>query len=57
MANTEFETRTSIANWVNVAALVFSLFLLASFAILPVKWTHRHYLGVCLTIAVVFMEV
>jgi hypothetical protein len=36
--------------------LVFSIFLLASFAILPVKWTHRHYLGVCLTIAIVFME-
>jgi hypothetical protein len=52
-----FESRTQIANRVNVGALVASLFLLASFAILPVKWTHRHYLGVCLTIAIVFMEV
>lgn len=52
-----FESRTEIANWVNVVALVASIFLLASFAILDVKWTHRHYLSVCLTISVVAIEV
>jgi hypothetical protein len=52
-----FQKRTEIANWVNVAALVVTFFLLVSFVVLPVKWTHRHYLSVCLTIGVMFIEV
>jgi hypothetical protein len=40
-----------------VASMVCSAFLLLSFAFLPVSKTHRHYLSICLTIAVVFMEV
>lgn len=52
-----FQTRTEIANWVNVAALAVTFFLLVSFIVLPVKWTHRHYLSVCLTIGVMFIEV
>jgi hypothetical protein len=52
-----FEQRTEIANWVNVAAITASTFLLLSFAILDTKWTHRHYLSICLTVSVVFMEV
>ncbi|KAJ9615864.1 hypothetical protein H2200_001941 [Cladophialophora chaetospira] len=51
-----FESRTEIANWVNVVALLFSAYLLLSFVILPVKYTHRHYLSVCLTLGVVFSE-
>ncbi|KIW22884.1 uncharacterized protein PV07_11134 [Cladophialophora immunda] len=51
-----FESRTEIANWVNVAAFVLSVYLLLSFAVLPVKYTHRHYLSVCLTLGVVFVE-
>ncbi|KIX99037.1 uncharacterized protein Z520_05498 [Fonsecaea multimorphosa CBS 102226] len=51
-----FESRTEIANWVNVAAFVLSVYLLLSFAVLPVKYTHRHYLSVCLTVGVVFVE-
>ncbi|EXJ56654.1 hypothetical protein A1O7_06998 [Cladophialophora yegresii CBS 114405] len=51
-----FEARTEIANWVNVAAFVLSVYLLLSFAVLPVKYTHRHYLSVCLTLGVVFIE-
>lgn len=46
-----------MANWVNVAALLSSAFLLFSFAILDTKWTHRHYLSICLTASVVFIEV
>jgi hypothetical protein len=52
-----FQKRTQVANWVNVAAVVVTFFLLISFIVLPVKWTHRHYLSVCLTIGVMFMEV
>jgi hypothetical protein len=52
-----FIQRTEAANWLNVAALVATSFCLLSFFILPVKWTHRHYLSICLAIAVAFMEV
>lgn len=54
---TGFEGRTEIANWVNLAAFVLSVYLLLSFAVLPIKYTHRHYLSVCVTIGVVFIEV
>ena len=52
-----FENRTLIANWVNVAAIVASVFLLVSFAVLPAKWTGRHYLSVCTTLSVLFIDV
>ena len=54
---TGFIQRTQVANWLNVAAMVATMFCLLSFFILPVKWTHRHYLSICLAIAVAFMEV
>ena len=37
--------------------MVCSMFLIVSFAFLPVDKTHRHYLSVCLTIATVMMQV
>jgi hypothetical protein len=46
-----------MANWVNVAALTTTVFLLVSFIVLPVKWTHRHYLSICLAIGVGCIEV
>jgi len=46
-----------MANWVNVAALFLTVYLLLSFAVLPVRLTHRHYLSVCLAIGVLSMEV
>lgn len=52
-----FIQRSEVASWVNVAAMVATMFCLLSFFILPVKWTHRHYLSICLAIAVAFMEV
>ena len=52
-----FESRTEIANWVNVAAFVLSIYLMLSFIVLPVKFTHRHYLSVCLALGVIFIEV
>ena len=54
---TGFEQRTEVANWVNVAALATTCLLLLSFLVLPTKWTHRHYLSVCLAIGVGCIEV
>lgn len=53
----DFARRAEIANWVNVAAMASSAFLLLSFAFLPVKWTHRHYLSICLAIGIMMMQV
>lgn len=52
-----FERRTEIASWVNVAAMFSTLFILFSYAFLPVKWTSRHYLSVCLALGVLCIEV
>ena len=48
---------TRVANYLNVVGMVFAVFLLASFAFLPVAKTHRHYLSVSLVIGVVLMQV
>lgn len=52
-----FDQRAEVGSWVNVAAIFATAFLLLSFIVLPVKWTHRHYLSICLTIGVMFIEV
>jgi hypothetical protein len=52
-----FNTITDVASWVNVAGIVCVMFLLITWAVLPVEKTHRHYLSICLAIGVVFMEV
>ncbi|KAF7867429.1 hypothetical protein EAF04_005512 [Stromatinia cepivora] len=49
-------TLTESANWVNVAAMICSLYLLLCFAFLPVEKTHRHYLSICLVIATVLLQ-
>ncbi|CAG8954068.1 hypothetical protein HYFRA_00009169 [Hymenoscyphus fraxineus] len=51
-----FNTVTQVANWINVVSLVAVAFLLASFAFLPVEKTHRHYLSICLAMAVILMN-
>src|SRR5258708_9950764 len=45
-----FDTITKSTNWINVVGMVCTVFLLVSFAFLPVNMTHRHYLSVCLAI-------
>ncbi|CAL3964007.1 unnamed protein product [Diplocarpon coronariae] len=52
----DFETLTTAASWINVGGMACSVFLVLSFACLPVERTHRHYLSVCLTLAVVIMQ-
>ncbi|KAK2037042.1 hypothetical protein LZ31DRAFT_636284 [Colletotrichum somersetense] len=51
-----FNTLTTAANWVCVASATGCLFLLLSWAFLPVDKTYRHYLSICLTIAVFIMN-
>lgn len=48
---------TTAANWVSVASTICCVFLLISWAVLPVDKTYRHYLSICLTFGVMFMSV
>jgi hypothetical protein len=52
-----FDTIAESASWINVAGIVCTVFLLLSWAALPIEKTHRHYLSICLAIAVAFMQV
>ncbi|KAK4672409.1 hypothetical protein QC763_102860 [Podospora pseudopauciseta] len=51
-----FETMSEAANWVSVVSTIGCVFLLLSWAVLPVEKTFRHYLSISLTTAVVFMN-
>lgn len=51
-----FATLGDAADWIAVVSTVCCVFLLLSWAILPIDKTHRHYLSICLTLAVVFMN-
>ncbi|KFY76837.1 hypothetical protein V499_03615 [Pseudogymnoascus sp. VKM F-103] len=42
--------------YVNITNGLCTVFLLVSFAILPVEKTHRHYLSICLVIAILIMQ-
>ncbi|KAL2014555.1 hypothetical protein VTN00DRAFT_2080 [Thermoascus crustaceus] len=50
-------SKTFISSWINVAILPLSIFLLVTYAVLPPKWTHRHYLTICFTIGICLMEI
>ncbi|GLI79115.1 hypothetical protein PoHVEF18_007441 [Penicillium ochrochloron] len=49
--------RVDIASWISVAILPLCVFLLVSYAVLPVKWTNRHYLSICFTLGICCMEI
>ncbi|KUI56597.1 Frizzled/smoothened-like sans CRD protein B [Cytospora mali] len=51
-----FDTMGIAADWVAVASTFCCVFLLLSWLVLPIDKTHRHYLSICLTFAVVFMN-
>lgn len=52
-----FDTMTAVADWIAVVSTICCIFLLLSWACLPVEKTNRHYLSICLTTAVIFMNV
>ncbi|ROW01638.1 hypothetical protein VSDG_02019 [Cytospora chrysosperma] len=51
-----FDSLGKAADWIAVASSVCCVFLLLSWLVLPIDKTHRHYLSICLTFAVVFMN-
>ncbi|KAK4251247.1 hypothetical protein C7999DRAFT_37856 [Corynascus novoguineensis] len=51
-----FGDMTTAANWVAVVSTVCCVFLLLSWAVLPVEKTYRHYLSISLTVGVVCMN-
>lgn len=52
-----FLERTEVSNYINVALVPFTLFMLISFAFLPSKWTHRNFLSVSLSLAILCMQI
>ena len=53
----DFDVIPTAASWLNVAGTVFSVFLLITYLVLPVKQTSRHYLTVGLVVAICLMQV
>ncbi|KAI2638207.1 hypothetical protein GGS21DRAFT_488908 [Xylaria nigripes] len=51
-----FKAATKSADWITVASMIGCAFLLLSWAVLPIEKTHRHYLSISLTVAIVFMN-
>lgn len=52
-----FNTLSTVANWLSVVGALCCVFLLLSYAFLPVDKTLRHYLSISIVSAVVFMNV
>ncbi|KAE8149056.1 hypothetical protein BDV25DRAFT_157032 [Aspergillus avenaceus] len=57
MYGDDISQKARSASWISVAVLPLCIFLLVSYAVLPVKWTHRHYLSICFTIGICLMEI
>lgn len=51
-----FQNLVHATTYVNVVGIGCCAFLLLSFAVLPVEYTRRHYLSVCLTFAILLMQ-
>ncbi|KAG6012736.1 hypothetical protein E4U54_007317 [Claviceps lovelessii] len=51
-----FNILATTANWVAAGSAICCVYLLASWAALPVDKTNRHYLSVCLTFGVLLMN-
>ncbi|KAF2453325.1 hypothetical protein BDY21DRAFT_402361, partial [Lineolata rhizophorae] len=51
----DFVTQLRIANWISVASFIICVWLLISYAVLPSKKSHRHYLNVGLIISVIVL--
>ncbi|KAF4512567.1 hypothetical protein G6O67_001687 [Ophiocordyceps sinensis] len=51
-----FNTITLVADWTATVSAICCLFLLVSWAALPVDKTNRHYLSVCFTFGVMLMN-
>ncbi|GAO18772.1 hypothetical protein UVI_02052620 [Ustilaginoidea virens] len=52
-----FDTLTLAANWVATVGLISCIYLLASWVVLPVEKTCRHYLSVCMTLSILLISI
>lgn len=52
-----FYTMSAAAQWVAVVGTISCVGLMLSWIFLPVEKTNRHYLSICLTVGVTFMNV
>ncbi|KAF2858721.1 hypothetical protein K470DRAFT_192004, partial [Piedraia hortae CBS 480.64] len=50
------KTYNTTAGWLNVVGLIFLVFLLISYAVLPTQQTRSHYLSICLVVSVAMLE-
>ncbi|KAB8254838.1 hypothetical protein BDV32DRAFT_131676 [Aspergillus pseudonomiae] len=57
MYGEEITTKSRAASWLSVAVLPLCIFLLVSYAVLPPRWTQRHYLSICFTMGIFCMEI
>lgn len=57
MVYIDVHSKTVAASWLAVTILPLSVFLLVTYAVLPVKWTNRHYITICFTLALSCMQV
>ncbi|RAK80953.1 protein gprM [Aspergillus fijiensis CBS 313.89] len=53
----DMTNKTQAAGWLGVAILPLCIFLLVSYAVLPPKWTNRHYLSICFTLGICCIEI
>lgn len=49
--------KTTAASWLAVGMFPLTAFILITYAVLPVKFTNRHYLTICFTLANAFLQV
>lgn len=52
-----FTTIGTVANWIATVSVICCVFLLVSWATLPVEKTNRHYLSICFTLGILIMNV
>lgn len=53
----EFMAKTKIPSYISAVIFPFIVLLLLSYAVLPAKYSHRHYLSVSFTIGICCMHV
>ncbi|KAL7902179.1 putative G-protein coupled receptor [Trichoderma sp. SZMC 28014] len=51
-----FSTIGTVANWIATVSVICCVFLLLSWAVLPVDKTNRHYLSICFTLGILIMN-
>jgi len=52
-----FQTLVHVTTYINLVSVVACGFLLISFLVLPVEYTHRHYLSVCTAFSILLLQV